>query len=289
MVPSGYDAAVPNPVIRSMTGDDVDAAADAILRDDWGDRRGTFAFVVAHDRCRGFVATVGRTVVGTGVVTLNGPVGWIGTIWVDPSRRRLGLGRALTEVTIDAAESAGCRTLVLVATEAGRPLYEGLGFEIQSRYVIVEAPGLAGTGAPPTPAVRAFRDGDLEAIRALDALATGEDRAHLLSAFADPGSARVLDRPDGGLGGFVVRAPWGGGATIALDPDDAMTILTARRLAAPPDGRVRAGLLSENAAGLEHLAEAGWRQVWSAPRLVRGEPLDWRPEAIWGQFNHALG
>ena len=272
-----------------MTVDDVDAAADAILRDDWGDRRGTFAFVAAHDRCRGFVATVGRTVVGTGIATLNGPVGWIGTIWVDQSHRRQGLGRALTKATIDAAESAGCRTLVLVATEAGRPLYEGLGFEIQSRYVILEAPGLGGTGAPPTSGVRAFRDGDLEAMRTMDAIVTGEDRGHLLSAFAGPDSTRVLDRPDGGLGGFVVRAPWGGGATIAPDPDDAMTILTARRLAAPPEHRVRAGLLSENAAGLERLAKVGWTQVWTAPRLIRGEPLDWRPDAIWGQFNHALG
>ena len=25
------------------------------------------------------------------------------------------------------------------------------------------------------------------------------------------------------------------------------------------------------------------------PRLVRGEPLDWRPDWIWGQLNHAMG
>jgi hypothetical protein len=53
----------------------------------------------------------------------------------------------------------------------------------------------------------------------------GEDRHHLLAAFAAPDSTLCLDRPDGSLGGFVVRAPWGGGATIAPDPDDAMAIL----------------------------------------------------------------
>ena len=31
-------------------------------------------------------------VVGTGVVSLNGPVGWIGTIFVDPAWRRRGVG-----------------------------------------------------------------------------------------------------------------------------------------------------------------------------------------------------
>ena len=33
----------------------------------------------------------------------------------------------------------------------------------------------------------------------------------------------------------------------------------------------------------------GWTEAWEGPRLIRGEPLDWHPEAIWGQFNHAMG
>ena len=75
---------------------------------------------------------------------MNGPVGWIGTIWVAPAARRTGLGRALTEATIEAAESAGCRTLVLVATAEGRPLYERLGFRVATEYRILEASGLGG-------------------------------------------------------------------------------------------------------------------------------------------------
>ena len=59
--------------------------------------------------------------------------------------------------------------------------------------------------------------------------------------------------------------------------------------AAGPERRVRAGLLSENEAGLEHLLANGWTDSWRAPRLVRGDPMTWQPEAIWGQFNHALG
>ena len=124
---------------------------------------------------------------------------------------------------------------------------------------------------------------------ALDAAATGEDRAHLLRAFAAPDTTRVLDRADGSLGGFVVRAPWGGGATIAPRIEDAEAILHARRVASGSAGRVRAGLLAENEAGLERLAALGWTESWRAPRLVRGEPLAWDPSAIWGQFNHALG
>lgn len=275
------------PTIRPMTATDVDPAADALLRDDWGDRRANFAFAAGHPGCRAFVAEADGEIVGTGITTLNGPVGWIGTIWVDPTWRRRGLGLELTQATIDAAEATGCRTLVLVATEAGRPMYERLGFEVQTAYRILEAPGL--TPAPLDPRIRAFRADDLAAIAALDADATGEDRAHLLAAFAGPDTTLCLEREDGTLGGFVIRAPWGGGATIAPSPDDAVAILRARRLAVGPDKRVRAGLLAANEAGLDRLARNGWVEAWHAPRLIRGEPLDWHPDAIWGQFNHAMG
>ncbi len=275
------------PTIRPMTPADVDLAADALLRNDWGDRRANFAFAAGHDECRAFVADADEAIVGTGIATVNGAVGWIGTIWVDPVWRRHGLGMALTQATIDAAEDAGCRTLVLVATDAGLPMYERIGFEVQTTYRILEAPGLAGRVADPR--IRAYRPDDLAAIAAMDVSATGEDRTHLLRAFAAPDTARCVIRADGGLGGFVIRAPWGGGATIAPDPADAMTILRARRVAAGPDKRVRAGLLAENEAGIQRLFRDGWVEAWEGPRLIRGEPLDWHPEAIWGQFNHAVG
>jgi ribosomal protein S18 acetylase RimI-like enzyme len=290
---STYDELV-NPRLRLMTTADIEPASRAILADDWGDRRAWFTFAASHPRCRVFVAEGDdRAVVGTGVVTINGPVAWIGTIWVASAARGRGLGRALTEATIDAAERAGCRTMVLVATESGRRLYEPMGFSIQTWYVTMEAPGLAasdgGPGPRVGPVVRAFRSGDLDAMAALDRAATGEDRRHLLAAFAAPDTTRVVTNADDGPSGFVIRAPWGGGATIAPRAEDAMAVLRARRVAAGRDRHVRAGILLENEAGATLLAADGWTEAWRAPRLSRGEPLEWQPDQIWGQFNHALG
>ncbi|MBA2315865.1 MAG: hypothetical protein H0V87_10790 [Chloroflexi bacterium] len=47
--------------------------------------------------------------------------------------------------------------------------------------------------------------------------------------------------------------------------------------------------MTANRGALARLQRLGWQEAWQAPRLIRGEPLDWQPEAIWGQFNHALG
>ena len=277
-----------------MTPSDIPAAVSAILADDWGDRRTWFEFVVEHPAFAPVVAEIEGEIVGTGVTSVHGPVAWIGTIWVAVRWRRSGLGTALTRATIEAAEVARARTLVLVATEAGRPLYERLGFEVQTWYVTLEGSGLsAASGASASAGhdgrLRPFRATDLASMATLDRAATGEDRSHLLAAFASTETARVLGSPDGGVDGFVVRAPWGGGATIAPSPSDGIAILQARRVAAGPGRHVRAGVLADNAEGMALLAAQGWTEAWRAPRLIRGDPLDWRPSQIWGQFNHALG
>ncbi|MEX2184065.1 MAG: GNAT family N-acetyltransferase [Chloroflexota bacterium] len=276
-----------------MTVDDVAPASAAIIADDWGDRLAWFEFAVGHPRCDVVVADVDGEVVGTGVTTRSGAVGWIGTIWVASRWRGHGLGRDLTVATIDAAEEAGCRTLVLVATAAGRPLYERLGFQVRTWYVTVEAAGRRAADPAPTrhgaQRVRPFRVADLDTMARLDAAATGEDRSHLLAAFADPASTWVVTGADDLPRGFMVRAPWGGGATIAPDPADALALLDARRDRYPADRRVRAGILADNQDGFARLAADGWTEAWRAPRMERGKPLDWDPAAIWGQFNHALG
>jgi GNAT superfamily N-acetyltransferase len=295
-----------------MTAADIEPAGTAILADGWGDRHAWFAYVVASPSAHGFVAEAADgTVVGTAVAAIHGPVAWIGTIWVHTPWRGRGLGAALTDLAVDAAERAGCTTQLLVATDAGRPLYERRGFEVQTWYRTMEAPGRRG----PSPAtVRAFTPGDLATMIALDRQATGEDRSIALGTFSQPTTARVLattaidgNEPVGrgdpagrgetpGRGetatavrGFVVRAPWGGGATVAGRVEDAMTLLQARLVAAGPDRTVRCGIVLDNEAGSAALEADGWTEAWRAPRLIRGAALDWTPTMLWGQFNHAMG
>jgi GNAT superfamily N-acetyltransferase len=274
-----------------MNAADIEPVVAAILADDWGDRRSWFEFALASPACRAFVAEDddGRTV-GTSVLTIHGSVGWIGTIWVAPALRRRGIGLDLTGATIGAADAAGCRTLLLVATDAGRPMYERLGFRTHTWYRTMEAQPASARGAQGRldPAIRTFRADDLPSLVQLDSVATGEDRAANLERLVTPDGTRVLER-DGVIAGFVARAPWGGGATVAPRLEDALAILDARRLAAQPGRRVRCGILLDNEAGARALETTGWSEAWRAPRMIRGDELEWRPEHIWGQFNHAMG
>jgi GNAT superfamily N-acetyltransferase len=277
------------PEIRPMRPADVDPATDMILSHDWGVRREWLQLATTLPTGIPLVAVADGAIIGTGVGTANGSVGWLGTIFIARAWRGRGLGRAMTQAIIDRLEAAGCRTFVLVATSEGRRLYERMGFEVQTRYRILEAVGLAATDASAPLPVRLFTPGDLEPMVALDRAGTGEDRHQLLAQLATPEAARVTVDGDGRVEGFVIRAPWGGGATVARSIGAALEIVRARRIVAGPAGRVRVGLLEENAEGLACVAALGFADRWSAPRMIRGEPFEWRPDWIWGQFNHAVG
>lgn len=281
--------------IRLMTTADVAPAAAAVLRGDWGERSAWFAFAAEHPSCDALVAVEGDEIVGTGVGTRHGRVGWVGTIYVVPERRGEGLGHEMSRFVVDGLEAAGCRTLVLTATPAGRPIYERLGFAASDTYVVLEHPGVAGdTEVPPgTPApsetgVRPFTRADLPDALALDRAATGEDRSAVLAAMVDVPGGLAVRADDGPLRAFLLRGAWPGGATIAPDPADALGIARAR-LAAHPGGRVVTGLLASNTGGLERFAAEGWTEIRRIVRMQRGDPLDWRPDWIYGQLNFALG
>lgn len=272
--------------IRAMTPADVDEVGEVTLAGGFGDRRAFFGAIVAMVQCRPLVATLDGRLIGTALGSIHGDVGWVGVVFVVPELRRQGIGRALTEAVCDILDGAGCHSLVLVATELGRPMYERLGFRERTRYHMFAGDPLAEAPSPPPGAsLRPIRPSDLDAIEAIDREATGEQRRPLIEAYASRGWLIEDER----LRGFVLPTTRGNGALIAQRPEDAVCLLDMHRHLAPQDGRVWAGLPTENEAGIRFLAERGWFEWRSFPRLLRGPEPSWRPDTIWGQFNHAMG
>jgi N-acetylglutamate synthase-like GNAT family acetyltransferase len=78
----------------------------------------------------------------------------IRAFFVDPAWARQGLGRRLFAECLAAARASGFRTLALVATLPGEPLYRALGFALAERFALQLPDGTE------VPVARMTRDAD---------------------------------------------------------------------------------------------------------------------------------
>lgn len=69
---------------------------------------------------------------------LNEPCWFLGVVGVEPGRQRHGLGSAVLEPGLDAAEQEGVPAFLETSTEGGMRFYRRLGFEVTAE---VELPG----------------------------------------------------------------------------------------------------------------------------------------------------
>lgn len=281
--------------IREMKSGDVVRAADAVQRGGWGDRAAFFEFAVRTPACSPFLAEDAGEIVATGVGTANGPVGWVGMIWTAPAHRGRGLGRAMTERVMDDLAARGCPTLLLDASELGRPIYVRLGFEPVGRDLRFGSAGNEGTGTGARrdaarlaePRVRRIEARDLNAAAALDRAATGEDRRHLIEASITDGLA--VDGPDGQLAGFLLAPAFGGPAVIARDEEAATALIRTRRTTTASARGLDLALPEANTGAVGALLGAGWAERSGPLRMVRGPLPPWQPAWIWGVFSFATG
>lgn len=89
---------------------------------------------------KGFVAEIDNIIVGsascqlfTGLYSLileaeYRKYGYIWGVYVEPSHRRKGIAKQLTNATVEHLKSINCTKAILNASPAGKPLYENLGF-----------------------------------------------------------------------------------------------------------------------------------------------------------------
>ena len=239
-----------------------------ILAGGWGDRTVFFEWAVGHPSCHPFLAEIDGRIVGTGVATANGPVGWVGTIFVAPEQRGRGIGAALTRAVIDDLERRGCRTLVLIATDEGRPVYERQGVRRPDPVRPVRGADRARRPTSTSASVRSSA-ADLAASSRSTARRPARTVRRSSGRSPSPRPSRIAARPDGSVGGFLVRSPWGGKALIAPDPDDALRLLDWRRHRAAPDRRIEIAVLEANGPGRDRL---GRGRLGGAARRHANDP-----------------
>jgi GNAT superfamily N-acetyltransferase len=270
--------------IRPQAAGDLDGALAANDAVGWRERRVLFDFYGARDDTALFVAEVGGEIAGTGGATVfpgAPPTGWVHGIVVRPEHQRRGLGARLTEAAIAWLRARSVGTVQLLATEAGRPVYERLGFAAGERYGSFAWPP---AGADPGPGLEPMHAGHLAAVLALDRAATGEDRSRFVESLAS--SVWVATR-GADVVGFHLACPWGGGPTVARDAVTGLALLRRAASVAPRPSR-SLGLPEGNTAAVRFLAGLGIVAERHVTRMWLGTPPRWRADMIFGVFNFGV-
>jgi ribosomal protein S18 acetylase RimI-like enzyme len=266
-------------------------ATACVVDGGWGTYRqfhAIFTSYAMNRRCRAFLARDGEgRVVATSVATRYASSGWIGHVFVRPELRGYGLGTRMTSVALEVLQRAGCPTILLAATDLGRPIYERMGFEIESSYH-----EMRGTALPRTAELAPYRPllpSDRGALAALDQQVSGDDRGPILTRFQD--FAWAVSR-QGKLAGAAVPLPWGG-AWAALLPGageaEAAAFVRLLRTVGSIGSEVVLYPPDENRQALDLLRDNGFEELRTVPRMVLGKRSNWQPAALWNPMTLGLG
>src|SRR3954468_3938147 len=216
----------------------------------------------------GFVAERDERVVGTAMAWRYGAdAASVGMIMVAETLHGRGIGRRLLATLLDGLEG---RTVHLYATREGLALYRALGFVEGGAVMQYQTAALGAVTFPPG-AVRPVAAADLGWIGALDAAASGMDRARLLWALLHAGDGVALER-EGAPVAVALHRRFGRGHLIGpvLAPDpDAACLLVDHLLAGLSGEFVRIDVPDE--AGLDaFVAGRGLAPVAPVIGMTRG-------------------
>lgn len=234
------------------------------------------------------LAVDGGEAVGMAGAVDYGAFAYVGMVGVLPAAQRRGIGERMMRVLMEVLERRRCPTLLLDASEVGEPLYRKLGFEVDDTVVLyAREVALADTARGD---VRPMRDGNLEAVVALDREVGRADRrallANLLAEFPD--RAFVACGPDGALRGFVFGQTLTIGPWIAEDDRAAAPLLDAALGLAYTSG-VSVAAPGSNAAAAALLEAAGFARGRVLSHMRLGPPVPRDRRRIFGQASLAAG
>lgn len=262
----------PERTLRLMTASDIPAAADLSEHIGWDTAipewerllfwspEGCF---VVEEAERGLIGTVTTTPYGTAL-------GWIGKLIVAPDRQRQGLGHQLMRAALDYLIAHDVERIMLDATDAGRQLYEQLGF--RPLETIHRWEGRASTYLGPR--ARRLAPADVPAVLDLDRQLFGLDRRHILERLLGefPDLAWVDATRDGPQGYLLGRRTGRGiylGPWMSRSPDAAerLLLVALEQLQGQP---LTLNIPNQNGRALILAGDHNLRRVRRCTRMIYG-------------------
>jgi GNAT superfamily N-acetyltransferase len=246
----------------------------------WPDIISSFQFYLNSSFCAPKKIVLDRKIVAIGSSISHGDVSWLAHIIVDPDYRRRGLGRIMTLELVKGLQEKGCKSIYLIATDLGAPLYEKIGFEAITEYIFFKDISISFSPGNSSGNIIAYNTRHKNALLQLDYLATGENRAEHLEEHL---KQTVLYEKNGIMQGYYIPT-FGEGTIIAATEEAGMTLVSHKlrkinHIAFPIN----------NTSCLQFFKRQGLNETRRAKRMKLGIQKEWKPQYIYSRTGGNLG
>jgi len=243
----------------------------------WDNLNPIFNYYLHSDFCYPLKIIIDNKIVGTGVSIMHDDVAWLAHIIVHKDHRNKGIGKQVTQYLIDNIPTY-CKTIYLIATDMGEPVYKKLGFIAEADYAFLNK-GSFGT-ITTSENVKPFEEKHETEILAIDKVASGENRGMHFSGHLEDSFVYMANNK---VEGYYLPA-FGNGLIVATNPVAGIEMMKLR--SKKSDTFI---LPNTNKAAVDCLIKNNYNLFRIAKRMRLGAERQWQPENIYNRVSGQIG
>ncbi|HEY3402286.1 MAG TPA: GNAT family N-acetyltransferase [Ohtaekwangia sp.] len=263
-------------LIESLATEDI-SQVSSIQPEGWQPITPSFQFYLQSPFCFPLKCTIDEQLVGLGATILHNQTAWLAHIIVSPAHRNKGIGTQITKALIQIAEKYYCKTILLLATTLGEPVYAKLGFKKEMDYIFLQNGKVEKQSDQVT---HSYDETYRKSILKLDRMVSGEDRSKILIPHLTNARMVIHDEKIGG----VYLPTLGEGLVIAENEKSGIALLTERL-----SDKSSVALPTENSTAIAFLITQGYSEFLRGSRMYLGEKLSWQPTKLYSRIGGNLG
>ncbi len=267
-----------NYTIEDFTIDDL-SGIPSINPPDWKDISPHFIYYLLSDFCFPVKLIKDGKFIGCGAAIIHNDAAWLAHIIVHPDHRNKGLGNLITKNLLEIVETKNCRSIHLLATDLGYPVYKKLGFKEDTDYIIYKQPD-SDFELDISEKIIGLKEKHKEAIRDLDKRESGEDRFFRLEEHFN--SAKVYF-DENRIQGFFLPG-FGEGLIVAENSIAGISLMQERLL----ENEI-AILPIDNLNAIQFLKELQCTPQRTLKRMILGEKRNWEPQNLYNRVGGYVG
>ncbi|MEP7320280.1 MAG: GNAT family N-acetyltransferase [Saprospiraceae bacterium] len=244
---------------------------------DWPDITVAFSFYYNSWYCQPMKLVLNHEIIGIGNIILLHDTAWLSQIIIKESFRNQGWGKYITEGLINFCRQK-VKSISLLATPLGYPVYEKLGFKTQGIYHFYK--GNSFNEPISNTEIKEYDTMCHCDILDMDKEVSGEIRARILQDHW--ASSKVILNQNKVIAYYLPAL--GEGMIISKDPGSGLELIKLHL-----NTRDKIVFPIENEIAADFLLSHGFNQYRQAHRMVIGQPIEYKPTWIYSRIGGNLG